>query len=596
MESVLVTCCAQKEPGGIPEYVPSSQLQQFLSPQTYQRLMTARREITDQLLKHPDFEHKAELGPGPDLGFEGAPDGTLYLPANKRYTGRIFTAANIRELYTSAHRGSILIFSGLYGLTEPEELIRDYNVMMSDSCAHRKRVWRFWRERGLGGITVEYLRNSGCELCHDLLTVDYRRALSPWPRRINGGGIRQYNFPGRGIGALADRGKVLKDFLLNSPDPPVEKENPGYPESSLRLFKQLLEDIDGFLDQVRIRVLIVDDHPPTRSRIADAVKSVPDLSVAGFARKGEEAVEKYIELLPDVVCTNISMPGMDGIMATREIRRRFPDARIFILSVHAKSERGADAALAGAYAFLEKPIHEPELINTIFQGARRKRYGFGTLYDRLVTAYKEQVEEYAAGERHAPERNETVRDMVRILTRKMLEMLDTGRKADLIRFLYSKDLICGTDPCLFLNGADLSRIQLPGAELEGCNLNGTVLSAADLAGAYLERAQFVGIKAENVIFDGAVMQGAVLAEGSFENAGFRGAKMSGADLRYIHCGSRCCGASFEGADLSGADLREADIGFANFAGASLRGADLRGAQLLETTLDGAEITGARGVD
>jgi len=447
----------------------------------------------------------------------------------------------------------------------------------------------------LGDITAEYLRSTGCELGHDLLTAEYQRALSPWPRELASAGIRQYTFPGRGIGALADRGMVLKDFLLKIPDPPVEKENPRYSESSLRLFIQLLEDIDGFLDQVRIRVLIVDDHPPTRNRIADVVKSVPDLAVAGFARTGEEAIEQYIKLLPDVVCTNISMPGMDGIAATQEILRRFPDARIFILSVHLKRELGAHAARAGGYAFLEKPINEAELISTIFQGARRKRYGFGTLYDSLFFAYKEQVEDYAAGEGHATERNETVRDVVRILTRKMLEMLDTGRKADLIRFLYMKDLICGTDPCLFLNGANLSRIQLPAAELEGCNLNGTVLSAADLAGAYLERVQFVGIKAGNIVFDGAVMQGAVLAEGSFENASFRGAKMAGADLRYIQCGFRGSSASFEGADLSGADLREADIRFANFAGASLRGADLRGAQLLETTLDGADSAGARGL-
>lgn len=592
MESILVTCSAKKEPGGTPDYVPSSQLKQCLSPQTYGRLMASRREITEKLLEYPEFENKEYISPGPDLGLDVSPQSTLYLPAFQRYTGRVFSTAEIKELYTPACRSSILIFSGLYGITEPEELIRDYNVKMSDTYADRKRIWRFWREVGLGDIATEYLQAAGSRISHDLLTNLYHQALTPWPRNIPECEIKQYTFPGRGNAAGFDRGEILKEFLQKKEEEPGGKNEPDRSGTSLSLFGDLLNEIDNFLDQVRIRLLIVDDHPPTRKRIAMVFQDIPQVEVVGTAHNGEEGIEKYNQLLPDVVNMDINMPGIDGITAAERIHNHFPEARIFIHSIQNEADYINRAEQAGVYDYLVAPASHEALINTVFEGARRKRCEYGKLLDSLTSFSKSLTAEKILPELGAAPWDESVREEARLLTRKLLKMLDTVRKAELICYLYSMKLIHGTDPYLFLNGADLSRIELPGGTLGECNLSGTILTDANLSGTHLERAQLTGVRAVRTKFDGACLQGGVLTNSLLEGASFQGAKLPGGDLRYIKCGMRRSPANFEGADLGGADLREADLRYAKFSGANLRGADLRGAEFSEDTFDGADLTGA----
>jgi len=115
----------------------------------------------------------------------------------------------------------------------------------------------------------------------------------------------------------------------------------------------------------KIRLLIVDDHPPTRENIRKLLQFEQDIEVVGTARSGEEALEIARETQPDVVLMDINMPGMDGISATEALLEDVPFAQIVILSVQNETDYMRRAMLAGARDFISKPPSGDELISTI---------------------------------------------------------------------------------------------------------------------------------------------------------------------------------------------------------------------------------------
>ena len=80
-----------------------------------------------------------------------------------------------------------------------------------------------------------------------------------------------------------------------------------------------------------VRVLVVEDHPFFRKGVVALLEAVPDLSFAGVAVSGEDAVARAPELRPDVVLMDLQLPGMSGIEATRAIVTAGPDVRVLVL-------------------------------------------------------------------------------------------------------------------------------------------------------------------------------------------------------------------------------------------------------------------------
>lgn len=114
-----------------------------------------------------------------------------------------------------------------------------------------------------------------------------------------------------------------------------------------------------------IRLLIVDDHTLVREGIAAALVAQGDIDIVAQASNGAEAVEQYIRYRPDVALLDLQMPVQGGIDAIREIRARYSDARIIVLSTFAGSARIAGAMQAGASAYLLKDVRGVELANAI---------------------------------------------------------------------------------------------------------------------------------------------------------------------------------------------------------------------------------------
>jgi len=115
----------------------------------------------------------------------------------------------------------------------------------------------------------------------------------------------------------------------------------------------------------KIRVLIVDDHTVVRDGLNALLSAEPSMQVVGSAPDGVEALKLAKELKPDVILLDLVMPRMDGVQATIEIKRIFPDARILVLTSFAENHMVFSAIKAGAIGYLMKDTSSDELIQAI---------------------------------------------------------------------------------------------------------------------------------------------------------------------------------------------------------------------------------------
>jgi DNA-binding NarL/FixJ family response regulator len=115
----------------------------------------------------------------------------------------------------------------------------------------------------------------------------------------------------------------------------------------------------------RIRVLIVDDHPMLRDGVAMLVNRQPDMVVVGEACDGQQALEQFRALRPDITLMDLQMPAMDGLVAVRHIRREFPAARIIVLTTYKGDVQVHDALAAGVAGYLLKDMARKELARVV---------------------------------------------------------------------------------------------------------------------------------------------------------------------------------------------------------------------------------------
>lgn len=111
-------------------------------------------------------------------------------------------------------------------------------------------------------------------------------------------------------------------------------------------------------------VLVVDDAKFLRMTLINIIEKTTH-KVIGEAANGEEAVKKYLELKPDLVIMDITMPKMNGIEAVKQIKQNDPNANIIMCSAMGQHKMVVDAIEAGARDFIVKPFDELRLIETI---------------------------------------------------------------------------------------------------------------------------------------------------------------------------------------------------------------------------------------
>jgi len=113
------------------------------------------------------------------------------------------------------------------------------------------------------------------------------------------------------------------------------------------------------------KILIVDDHEVVRDGLRNILLSLDNISIAGEAGNGEDAIKMYNSVKPDLVIMDISMPGMNGIEATRIIKEKDPDAKILILTMHDNQEYLNQIIRSGAKGFILKNTDKEELLDAV---------------------------------------------------------------------------------------------------------------------------------------------------------------------------------------------------------------------------------------
>ena len=133
-----------------------------------------------------------------------------------------------------------------------------------------------------------------------------------------------------------------------------------------------------------IRIVLADDHRIMRDGLAALVQSEPDFKLVGTAHDGATLVKLVTELKPDVVVTDVSMPGMNGIEAIRRIRVETPAAKVLCLSVHDEDSMVLAGIEAGASGYVLKDTSFGELAGAIRTVMVNKIYLSPSLVDLFV--------------------------------------------------------------------------------------------------------------------------------------------------------------------------------------------------------------------
>ena len=135
-----------------------------------------------------------------------------------------------------------------------------------------------------------------------------------------------------------------------------------------------------------VRVIVCDDQAAVREGLATLLGLAAGIVVAGTARDGAEAVALTLREQPDVVLMDLRMPVMDGVEATRRIRRDTPSVRVVVLTTYADDESVISALQAGAIGYLTKDARRDEIARAVHAAAAGQSVMDAEVQQRLLRA------------------------------------------------------------------------------------------------------------------------------------------------------------------------------------------------------------------
>ena len=198
----------------------------------------------------------------------------------------------------------------------------------------------------------------------------------------------------------------------------------------------------------KTRVLLAEDHTIVRKGLRSLLDKETGIEVVGEAEDGREAIVKAEELHPDVVVMDIAMPGLNGLEATRQIKKRFPDMKILILTMHANEEYILQSLKAGASGYLVKKAAPAELISAI--NAVHKGHSFlSPSISRMV------IDEYIRRSKEISEGEEGFEQLT-VREREVLQLIAEGRKTrEIAELLYISIKTVETHRAHIMNKLDI---------------------------------------------------------------------------------------------------------------------------------------------
>jgi len=165
-----------------------------------------------------------------------------------------------------------------------------------------------------------------------------------------------------------------------------------------------------------IRVLLVDDHAVVIEGLTMLLSSYDDLEIAGAANSGLEGVRRYVDVRPDVVLMDVSMPDIDGLEATRRIRAEHAEARVIVLTGSADAHLVPLSLNVGVSGYLMKNTGGDELVEAV----RRVASGQAVFGSEAMQALHTGSENAAPGSQLTPRETEVLRYIVGGLSNKQI--------------------------------------------------------------------------------------------------------------------------------------------------------------------------------
>ena len=136
-----------------------------------------------------------------------------------------------------------------------------------------------------------------------------------------------------------------------------------------------------------IKILLADDHTIVRQGLAKLLEGEPNLEVVGEAEDGRQAVHQAQKLKPDIVIMDIAMPLLNGIEATRQIKKKSPRIKIIILSMHSHDRYISELIGLGASGYLLKDAGGEEIVKAVFAAVKGDVYLSPNISRRVIDDY-----------------------------------------------------------------------------------------------------------------------------------------------------------------------------------------------------------------
>jgi two-component system NarL family response regulator len=138
----------------------------------------------------------------------------------------------------------------------------------------------------------------------------------------------------------------------------------------------------------QIRIMVVDDHPVVRAGLVMLISHEPDMTVVAEASNGKEALLLFEQTNPDITLMDLSLPDIHGVEVIERIRKRFPQAKLLVLSVYSGSEDVFRSLQSGALGYLIKDSTPDQLFHAIREASEGRRYlhpsAASNLADRML--------------------------------------------------------------------------------------------------------------------------------------------------------------------------------------------------------------------
>lgn len=162
-----------------------------------------------------------------------------------------------------------------------------------------------------------------------------------------------------------------------------------------------------------LQILLADDHDVVRRGVRAQLTQRKDWSVCGEARNGREAVKLALELKPNIVIMDLSMPELNGLEATRQIHRLLPQTDILVFTMHESEQMIRESFAAGARSYVLKQDSEIHLVSAVEALANRRTYFTSRACELLLNEYLSQSERER--EKHAFGLTDRQREIVQML-------------------------------------------------------------------------------------------------------------------------------------------------------------------------------------